>query len=54
MVIEFSGNDLVRGRADQFGFLFGELSQVVINECRSLLRMPIPVSVRAAFDPRQC
>jgi hypothetical protein len=38
MVIEFSGNDLVCGRRDQFGFLFWALSQIIFNKCRSLLQ----------------
>jgi hypothetical protein len=38
MVIEFSCNDLVCRRDDQLGFLFGQLSQISINECRGLLK----------------
>src|SRR5215471_16506969 len=31
MVVEFSGDDLVRCRDDQASFLFGQLSQIVIR-----------------------
>src|SRR6516162_1732715 len=32
MVVEFSGDDLVRCRDDQANFLFGQLSQIVLSQ----------------------